>query len=313
MTTSLHHENCNTIIKENLHSIVKHLTTAPKARLTNDIKAAVSKIHNLVLFNNNPVERFYFITLLCELCSNEKTNKVDRLMKIVLPPSPTPQSMALVSDIVSFALCHPSNYSTILDNLSSYLNGSDMVKIDIESWHQAVSLALDSQCCCSALLSRQDLPQMGIPKKLLAKWLQDLSKTEQNFPSINLSHIIRFALLDGLDSPQINSTECQSPVKLSKPLDTSDSDLHFCILTLIQSRRCLTLTNQFLIEIANALAQKAASLEESRSTIILDRFGQILSVAAASKATTITSSLRNALASLDSNQLIAAVIKWQNK
>jgi len=221
--------------------------------------------------------------------------------------------MALVSDITSFAMCHPSNYGNILDNLSSYLNGSDLVKIDIESWYQAVSLALDSPSFCSALLSRQDLSQMSIPKKLLAKWLQDLSKAEQSFPPVNLSHIIRFALLDSSHPPQLDSTECQSAVKPSKPIDTSDSDLHFCILTLIQSRRCLTLTNQFLIEIANALSQKITSLDESKRTITLDRFGQILSVAAASKATTLTSSLRNALASLDSNQLIAAVIKWQNK
>lgn len=306
-------DNCLNIIKENLDLITKQLTTAPKARPTNDIKAAVSKIHNLVLINHNPIERFYFITSLCKLCSNEKPNKVDKLMKVILPPSPTPQSIELISDIISLALCHPSNCNAILDNLSSYMSGSDMIKIFIESWCQANSLALASPSFCSALLSRQDLPQMGIPKQLLAKWLQDLSKMEQGFAHVNLSQLIKISLVGGLDSSLTNDIDPQQPDKATKSTDTIDSDLHFSILTLIQSRRCLTLTNQFLIEIANTLAEKVDTIDARQNTLILDRFGQILAVAAASKATSITSSLRSALNSLDSNQLIAAVIKWQNK
>lgn len=315
--TKGHSESNLTVVKESLQSIVKHLTTAPKARPTNDVKAAVSKIHNLVLYSNNPLEKFYFITLLCKHCSKEKPNKVDRLIKVVLPAAPTPQTMSLMSDIISFALCHPTDYSTILDNLSSYLSASDAVKIDIESWMQAVSLALESPHFCSALLSRPDLPLMGIDKRLIAKWLQDLSKTEQEFPPVNLSHIIRYSLFESQLHTISELFESQSDKtnKVTTNMDTSDSDLHYCILTLIQSKRCMTLTNQFLIEIANTLAQRLRQQQEGGNdmNVILDRFGQILSVAAASKATTLTSTFRNALTALDSNHLIAAIIKWQTK
>jgi hypothetical protein len=311
--TYLQKENSTGVIKEKLNSIMKQINTTPKARPTNDTKTSVTKIHKLVLSNDNPIERFYFITMLCNLCSSEKPDKFDKLMKLVLPPSATPQSMALISDIISFALCDPSKHGAILDHLSTYLNGSDMIKIYIESWNHATTLAHHSQYFCSALLSRQDLPQMGVPKKLLAKWLQDLSESKQGFPPVNLNQIIKSFLLDGLDCGSSKTTKCTPGEKIREPLDTSDSDLHFCILTLIQSRRCLTLTNQFLIEIANTLSQKVNFLDESKKTVVLDRFGQIISVAAASKATSITTSLKNALSNLDSNQLIAAVIKWQNK
>lgn len=299
------------LVRDSLHLIAKHLTAAPKARPTNDTKTAIAKLHSLLLCDNSPfLERFYFIHMLCQICSNESPNKVDKLMKLILPTTPTPQSMSLVSDIISFALCHPSIYASVLDNLSYYCVSSEVIKIEIESWNQAVSLAIDSPSFCSAILSRSDLAQMDIDKRLLAKWLQDLSKTEQEFPAVNLNQIIRHSLLDSESHVNISP----SGSNIGNKSDLNESDLHFCILTLIQSKRCQTITNQFLIEVANTLSQKVLYNEsEKRKTMLLDRFGQILSVAAASKVTSITNSLRAALGSLESNQLIAAVVRWQNK
>lgn len=296
-----------TLIKDSLHSVVRQLAElAPKARTTNEIKATAGKIYNLLLENNTPVERFYFIYLLCQLCTSAKPTKVDKLMKVILPTPPTAQSMALISDLISFSLCHSSVYSTILDNMSSHLNASDLINVDVESWHQADSLALDSPSFCSALISRFDLPRMDIDKRLLARWLQDLSKIEREFPAPSLNQLIRYSLFHHV--PQTLKAE-----EIHKA-DHANSDLHFGILTLIQSRRCQTLTNQFLIDVVSTLAQQTKDQTTSfQSMSPVDRFAQILSVAAANKVTSITNALRNSLSKLDTNQLIASVIHWQNK
>lgn len=312
MTTCINDRNLASV-RESLLFICKHLTAAPKARLSSDIKAAAARLGNIIFHDQNAIERFYFIQLLCQLLSNEKPNKVDRVMKVVLPTTQSAQYVALVSDIINFALCHPSSHVVILDHLSSQLSSCDLMKIDIESWHQAASLALESPSFCSALLSRSDLNQMGIDKKLLAKWLQDLSKTEQEFPPVNLIHIITNSLLNEL---VLNDEKESSQHNKEKAITaTLESDLHFSILTLIQSRRCQVITQQFLIALSNQLRELLGKPgnESFDSTMVLDRFGQILSVAAACKVTTITSSLKIALRSLESNQLIAGLITWQDK
>lgn len=302
-----------TLIKDSLCSIVKQLAVAPKARPSNEIKSSASKIYQLLSQENAIVERFYFIYLTCQLCGNDRPNRVDKLMKVILPSPPTAHSMALISDLISFALCHSSIYTTILDNMSSYLNASDLVTVDVESWQQAESLSIDSPSFCSALISRSDLCRLGIEKKLLAKWLQDLSKIEQEFPVPSLNHMIRYSLFHQHPTKDMCDEE-------KHYLELAASDLHFGLLTLIQSRRCQTLTNQFLIDVVSTLAQQSQTDEDERKearaaqmTMLIDRFAQILSVAAASKVTTITNALRNSLAKLDSNQLIASVISWQNK
>lgn len=293
------------LIKESLLSIVRHLDQAPKARPNNDMKTAASKIQNLLLQENHPTEKFYFLYLTCQLCINAKPSKVEKLMKVILPSPPNAQFMAIISDLISFALCHPSVYSSILDNMSSYLNASDLVNVNMESWHQAESLALESPSFCSALISRSDLPRLGIDKKLLAKWLQDLSKIEPDFTPPSLNQLIRYSLFhqapDGMTAEEIHKAEL------------SNSDLHFGILTLIQCKKCQTLTNQFLIDVVSTLALPSKDQASGPSQALVDRFAQILSVAAASKMTTITNALRSSLTKLDSNQLIASVIQWHNK
>lgn len=297
-------------IKEGLYSISKHLTSAPKARTTNETKALASKLYNSLQQNNNPVERFYFIYLLCQICSSEKLNKVCKLMKIIFPTQPTPQSLALISDMISFALCHPSQYASILDNLGTYVYMSESVHIYMESWHQAQTLALDSPGFCSALFSRDDLIQLEIGKKILAKWLQDLSKTDQDFPLVNLNQIIKYSLFDS------GNSESTSEGTVSTT-DQLDSDLHYGILTVIQSKRCQTLTNQFLIDIVTNLSQRLDvsinATSRAQTNLIVDWFAQILSVSAASKVTSITNTLKASLMKLESNQIIAAIIKWPIK
>lgn len=296
------------MIKESLHSIAKQLTSSPKARPSNEIKVSASKLYDILSQPDNPTEKFYFIYLVCQLCGNQKHNKVDKLMKIMLPSPATPQSMSLVSDLISFALCHPSTYSSVLDSMSPYLNSSDLINIDIESWQQAESLALDSPTFCSALISRPNLSRLDIDKKLLAKWLQDLSKVEEEFPPPSLNQLIRYSLFNRSTSDIVDKEELHK-------IELADSDLHFGILTLIQSKRCQTLTNQFLIEVATILGQQTndSQISEQKHFTSVDCFAQILSVAAASKVTSITNTLRTILGKLDSNQLIASVIRWQNK
>lgn len=290
------------LIKEALYSILKQINSAPKGKLSNDLKASASKLYNLVIQCSNPIERFYFIHLTCQLCGNEKSNKVDKLMKIILPSQPTTQSIELISDLISFAICHPSIYSCILDNMSSYLSLTDSVNIYIESWFQAESLAIDSPCFCSALLSRDDVLGMDIGYKLLAKWLHDLSKTSQEFPPVDLRRIIE-QLFVGHRS---TGNDCDH--------DLARSDLHFAVLTLIQSKRCRTLTNQFTTQLTSEIARIFNdSKRECADANLIDRFAQILSVAVACKVATITNNLRMELESLRSNQLIAAIIKWSNK
>lgn len=294
-------------IKESLQSIVKQLDP-PKARPTNEIKALASKIYNLLLQNNISAERFYFIYLTCQLCIDAKPAKVEKIMKVILPTPTNAQSSALISDLISFALCHPSVYTSILDNMSSYLNASDLIYVDMECWYQAKSLAVDSPSFCSALISRTDLPHLGIDKKLLAEWLQDLSKSEEEFPPPSLNQLIKYSLFHR--APQNLTEEEQHASELAS------SDFHFGILTLIQTKKCQTLTNQFLIDVISTLAQQIESQDQnsdSQSTILIDRFAQIISVAAASKVTTITNALRNSLSKLDTNQLIATLIQWPSK
>lgn len=290
-------------IKEGLYSISKQLMASPKARPTNDIKTLATKLYALLQQGNGPVERFYHIYLICKICGSEKLTKVDKLMKVILPTPPTQYSMSLVSDMMSFALCHPSQYSSVLDYLSIYASEVESTTIDVESWLQAESLALDSPTFCSALLCRSDLMEMGVDKKILSKWLQDLSKTEQDFQPVNITYIIRHTLTSNKAIDESNLTE------------HFDSDLHFGILTLIQSKRCQNLTSQFLIDITNNIHQISSDDPKTRQFYeqTVDRFAQILSVAAASKVATITSSLKTALNRLSSNQIIAAVIRWQNK
>jgi len=292
-------------IKEGLYSISKQLSSAPKARPNNDIKGLANKLYNSLQQANNPVEKFYFIYLLCQICSAEKTTKVEKLMKILIPSQSSPQSMSLISDMISFALCHPSQYSNMLDYLSSYVDSTESLEIYTESWYQAETLALDSPSFCAALLCRDDLKQLEIDKKLVAKWLQDLSKVDRDFPSISLNQIIRLSLLDTLDGTESDRTNYDM-----------DSDLHLGILTVIQSKRCQTLTNQFLIDIVTHLSQRLESATDDstkeQTQQLVDRFAQILSVAAANKVTSLTVTLRNALSKLEQNQIIRALIKWQN-
>lgn len=298
-------ESKTVAIRDSLHSIAKQLDSAvPKARLSSDVKASASKIYQILLEGNCPVERFYFIYSICQVCIDAKPTKVDKLLKAILPSSPTAHSMALISDLISFALCHPSTYSQMLDYTSSYLNASDLVTIDVESWNQARTLALDSPDFCSALLSRPDLARMNIDKRLLARWLHDLSKVERDFTNPSLNQLIRYSLFHLNDS--LSSEEAQSQ-------ELANSDLHLGILTLIQSRRCQTLTNQFLIDVVSNLAPDEARSDEAKRpapTLLIDRFAQILSVAAANKVTTITNALRNWLSKLESNQLIFSVMNW---
>ena len=232
-------------------------------------------------------------------------------MKLILPTQPTPQSIALLSDMICFAICHPTQYACLLDHLGDYVTDSDSISVNIESWFQARTLALDSPKFCSLLISRSDLIQLGIDPSLLAKWLQDLSKTTRTFPKVNLNQIIRSSLLHS----DVDKTA--SPTNSSLTNITS-SDLHFGILTLIQSNRCHDLTNQFLIDIVANLVHRSEldAEDESRRLLtqkLVDRFAQILSVAAATKVVSITNALRTSLKKLDNNQIIAALIKWQNK
>lgn len=295
------------LIKEALHSIAKQISPAPKAKPSNDLKTSAAKLYNQVILNNNPTERFYFIYLICQVCASEKSNKVDKLLKIVLPSQPNQESMELVSDLISFAICHPSTYACVLDNMSIYLDYENEVHIDIESWIQAESLALDSPTFCSALLNRRDLLAMGIGYRLLAKWLNDLSKTNQEFPPVNLSEIIR-----GMFMPIQDETD--KTITSSEQLQLSRSDLHLGILTVIQSRRCQTLGGQFLIDLAKHLSGLSTTTIDKEILIVnIDRFAQILSVAIAGKVANITNALRTGLEPLQSNQLIAAVMRWPNK
>lgn len=300
-----------TLIKETLQNVVKQLDNPPKMRLNDDTKASLAKMFNILLENSCRIERFYFIYLTCQSCANAKPNKVEKLLKAILPNPPNAQFMAIISDLISFALCHPTIYTNVLDNMSSYLQASDLVNVFVESWQQAETLAIDSPSFCSALISRSDLPKIGIEKKLLAKWLQDLSKVDQEFPPPSLNQLIRYSLFYSL--PQnFNSEELYA-------VELANSDFHFGILTIIQSRRCQTLTNQFLIDVVSTLVQQIKSdnvdtkNQSHSTTTLVDRFAQILSVAAASKVTTITNALRNLLGELSSNQLIASVIQWPKK
>lgn len=293
-----------TFIKESLHTIVNQLAITPKSKPSNDTKATAAKIYNLLMQPNVPTERFYFIYLTCQLCVNAKPAKVDKLMKLLLPSPPTAQSMVLISDLISFALCHPSVYTAILDNLSSYLNVPDSINLDLESWQQAESLAIDSPSSCSALLSRSDLAKMNIDKRLLAKWLQELAKSEQDFPPPSLNQLIRYSLFHHQPTASMTADE-------QRRLELTNSDLHLGILTLIQSKKCQTLTNQFLIDVVSTLAQQISP--DQPHTTVVDRFAQILSVAAFVKVTTITNALRTSLSKLGSNQLIASMIHWQSK
>lgn len=292
-------------IKESLRSIVKQIdTTTTKARLSNDVKTTATKIYQILLEENTAIERFYFVYSICQLCIDAKPTKVDKLMKAIFPSSPTPHSMALISDLLSFALCHPSTYAQILDYTSSYLNVSDHITVDVESWFQARTLALDSPDFCSALISRPDLATLNIDKRLLARWLHDLSKVERTFSYPSLNQLIRYSLFHHQASSSQEEAHSQ---------EHASSDLHLGILTLIQSRRCQTLTNQFLIDIvSNLVTQESAdnAVKRTASTILIDRFAQILTVAAANKVTTITNALKNWLSRLESNQLILSVISW---
>lgn len=292
-------------IRDSLYFVSKQIdNVASKARLPNDVKASATKIYQTLLEENNSIERFYFIYLICQVCIDAKSTKVDKLMKAILPSSPTAHSMALMSDLMSFALCHPSTYAQILDYTSSYLNASDLITIDVESWSQARTLALDSPDFCSALISRHDLQRLNIDKKLLARWLHDLSKVQKDFTHPSLNQLIRYSLFHDTGASSSGDTQAQ---------ELANSDLHLGILTLIQSRRCQTLTNQFLIDVVSNLATDDSKKDETTiptPTILIDRFAQILSVAAANKVTTITNALKNWLTKLDSNQLIMSVINW---
>lgn len=293
-------------IRELLLSIARQLDISPKSKSSNDTKELASKLLTILSYGNNGAERFYFIYLICQLCSNSKPNRAEELIKILFPTQRTTESLKLLSDLVSFALCHPPTYKHILDELSFHPDISD-VDLDVESWHQAESLALDSPSICSAILSRKDLPRMNIDKKLLAKWLQDLSRIEQEFPKVKLDLLIKYSL-----SPEDAPTRATAEEK--HIIDLANSDFHFGILTLIQCKKCEKLRIQSLIEVTSTLAQQVGSSEQkSKATTLVDRFAQILSVAAASEIITITNALRNALSKLDSNQLIASVIQWQNK
>lgn len=298
-------EESTTTIRESIHSLSRQIDIIPpKGRLPNDVKASATKIYQILLEDNTPVERFYFIYLICQVCIDAKPTKVDRLMKAILPASPTAHSMALISDLIGFALCHPSTYAQMLDYTSTYLSDPDLITIDIESWSQARTLAMDSPDFCSALISRPDLPRLIIDKKLLARWLHDLSKVDKEFSHASLNQVIRYSLFHN-HNPSSNEN--------SHSQDLANSDLHLGILTLIQSRRCQTLTNQFLIDVVSNLDPDDSKNEEpsmTTPTILIDRFAQILSVAAANKVTTITNALKSCLSKLDSNQLIRSVMNW---
>lgn len=291
-------------IKESLFSIFKQLAASPKARPTNDMKVTASRVYNYIAQESKPSERLYFIYLICHLSSSSKSSQVDKLLKMMLPNPLTTQAISFMSDLINFALCHCSNYTTMLDSLSVYLITNEFIIIELEYWFQAQTLALDSPSFCSALISRADLPKLGINKKLLAIWLQDLSRTDNEFPPPNLVHLIKYSLFHEKDQPM--SREQLRTEELTK------SDVHFGILTLIQSKRCQMLTSQFLVDVATELRHKAKS-NDPKARVIVDRYAQILSVATANKVASKTASLKTALSDLESNQLIASVIKWQNK
>lgn len=291
-------------IKEGLYSLVKQLAASPKARPSNDMKTSAVKVYNYIAQDSNPAEKLYFIYLICHISRDSKPNQVDKLLKMMLPNPPTAQSISFISDLINFALCHCSIYTTILDSMSSLLTTNDFLSIEVEFWFQTQSLALDSPSFCSALISRSDLPRLGINKKLLATWLQDLSRTDQEFPSPNLNYLIKHSLFH--EKTYTMSREQSRTEELTK------SDVHFGILTLIQSKRCQTLSSQFLIDVATELCQKSKA-NDPKTRILVDRYAQILSVATANKVASITAALKAALSDLDSNQLIASVIRWQNK
>lgn len=297
-------------LKESLDVIVRNLDSHKNKN--NDIKAAVTKIYAILSESDIEVERLYLTYQICNRCADNKKIKVDKLIKSLLPPPLTPAGCTLISQLIGLSLCYPMHYSNILDTLSPYLDSSETITIDTESWDQSTNLAKESPIFCSAIISRSGLTSMNLSKKLLARWLQDLALypedsnfCSQHYPSLN--QVIRYSLFHS------RPVDDQTPNDI-RQAQLENSDLHLAILTTIQYKKCQSLSNQFLIDVASTLINKQPDKQDTDSPIsLVDRFAQIVSTASASRVTNVTNALRNSLTKLNSNPLINNIIQVSNK
>ena len=225
------------------------------------------------------IERLYFKYLLIDILnqpdiSKEKTKD---FISVIFPSMLKKRQAALISQLISLALT--LRHSRLLDCMEPYLTNCDSIQFPpvlISS-----TLAHDSPTFCAAVISRGYFTLNNNNKVHLTQWLEILIDSLPN-NSLVLNHAIRFSFMD-------------SP---------TDYKLHLVILKVIQCKKCQTLNNHFLIDLATCIKNK------QENDILIDRFAQLIIIASGNNMCSQSNQLKNILLDkFNENVIINAACK----
>lgn len=257
--------NCKEI-RETIHSIrdkvFKNGIKDEKQRKS--FQDTAQKLLSQLDGEDRPIERLYFKYLIIEILNQPGIGeeKTKTFVGLIFPTMLKKKQAALISQLISLALT--LRHSRLLDCMETYVTNCE--SISFPSVSMSASLARDSPTFCAAVISRGYFTANNANKDHLTEWLETLIEKLPN-NSLVLNHAIRFSFQD-------------------RP---TDYKLHLVILSVIQHKKCQTLNNHFLIDLATGIKNK------SDNELLIDRFAQLIVIAFGNNMCSQSNQLKNIL------------------
>lgn len=273
-------------IKTNFNNIVDKLEQLQKddnEKQRKLINEQAQKLLATLEGESNESRRLYFYCLIIDLVNNTRLRSstlISEVIKAFLPPVINKKQLVFLTNLIGLGLTLPQ--PQLLNYLEHYVRNSADV-IQFPSVRMSPMLARDSPIFCSVVINNGYFNNLAANKENLTTWLRCLLEASLPSNALVLNQAIRYSFLE----------------------QPTNYDLHLVILQTLQQRKCQSLNNQFLIDLATTLSRQQETITAATSPDLIDRFGQMLIICYANNLCSQSNQLKNILLEkFDHNPLI---------